>query len=171
MKEEKERPNLWAPWRIDYIVGEKEDGCIFCNRLKQTDDRKNLILVRGESSFIMMNRYPYNNGHLMVAPNRHEGDIVKVEEDEIREVFSLIQKSTRALSISMKPDGFNIGVNLGRVAGAGVEDHIHFHIVPRWNGDTNFMPVLGDVKVISEHLLSTYDKLKETFKALNEEKK
>jgi ATP adenylyltransferase len=171
LKDEKGMPNLWAPWRIDYILGEKEDGCIFCNRLNQTEDRKNLILVRGEKSFVMMNRYPYNNGHLMVAPNRHEGDIVSIEEDEILEMFFLIQQSKLALSASMRPDGFNIGVNLGRVAGAGVEDHLHFHIVPRWNGDTNFMPVLGDVKVISEHLLSTYDKLEKTFKALSEEKK
>ena len=171
MKEEKVRPNLWAPWRIDYILGEKEDGCIFCNRLKHKDDRENLIIVRKVKSFVIMNRYPYNNGHLMVAPNRHEGNIKNLREDEILELFSLIQESIHTLSISMNPDGFNIGVNLGRVAGAGVEDHLHFHIVPRWNGDTNFMPVLGDVKVISEHLLSTYDKLKETFKALNKEKK
>ena len=171
MKEEKTRSNLWAPWRIDYILGEKEDGCIFCNRLKLDDDRENLILVRKGKSFVIMNRYPYNNGHLIVAPNRHEGDIEKLKEDEMLELFPLIQKSTHALSMSMNPDGFNIGLNLGRVAGAGVEDHLHFHIVPRWNGDTNFMPVLGDVKVISEHLLSTYDKLEGTFKALNKEKK
>jgi ATP adenylyltransferase len=163
---EKTRKNLWSPWRIDYILGEKEEGCIFCNRLKKESDRENLIIVRGTYSFVIMNRYPYNNGHLMIAPNRHEHRIEELEEIEILELFSLICTAKKALSRSMNPSGFNIGLNIGKVAGAGVEDHLHFHIVPRWDGDTNFMPVLGEVKVISEHLFSTYDTLRKAFDAL-----
>ncbi len=160
------RENLWAPWRIDYIKGEgaKETGCIFCNRIKEERDRENLILVRGKHSFVIMNRYPYNNGHLMIVPNRHGGDIAKLTNDEIVEMFSLVTESTNAISCTMNPAGFNIGMNLGRTAGAGVDDHLHVHVVPRWDGDTNFMPVLGEVKVISEHILSTYDTLKDAFK-------
>lgn len=167
------RENLWAPWRIDYIKGDgpKEKGCIFCNRLKEERDRENLILARGKHSFIIMNRYPYNNGHLMVTPNRHVGDITKLTEDEVLEIFSLVTGSTDAISNAMNPDGYNIGMNLGKVAGAGVDDHLHVHIVPRWNGDTNFMPVLGDVKVISEHILSTYDTLKSNFKNITDKEK
>ena len=156
--------NLWAPWRIDYILGKKEKGCIFCNRLKEKNDRENLILTRREDVFAIMNRYPYNNGHLMVAPNRHEGDITKFTQREILAIFGLVQDTTAAIESAMKPDGFNIGINMGKVAGAGVKDHLHVHIVPRWEGDTNFMPVVGETKVISEHIFSTYDLLEETFK-------
>ncbi|MBN1572575.1 MAG: HIT domain-containing protein [Deltaproteobacteria bacterium] len=167
------RENLWAPWRIEYIKGEgsREKGCIFCNRLKEERDRENLILARGDHSFIIMNRYPYNNGHLMVTPYRHIGDILKLKREELLEIFSLVKVSTEAISRTMNPSGFNIGMNLGKVAGAGVDDHIHVHVVPRWEGDTNFMPVLGEVKVISEHILSTYDTLKgEIINFLDKEK-
>ena len=166
MSDTKERPPLWAPWRIEYIIGTKEAGCIFCNRLKNDDDRQNLILVRGEHAFVIMNRYPYNNGHIMVAPIRHEKDITRLSRDEIAGLFTLIQKFALVFEKVMKPNGFNIGLNLGRCAGAGVEDHLHIHVVPRWDGDTNFMPVIGEVKVISEHILSTYDKLLETYETL-----
>jgi ATP adenylyltransferase len=168
-----ERENLWAPWRIDYIKGggAREKGCIFCNRLKEDRDRDNLILTRGEHSFVIMNRYPYNNGHLMVTPNRHVGDVSKLKSEEVLEIFSLMTASMEAISRSMNPDGFNIGMNLGRVAGAGVDDHLHVHVVPRWDGDTNFMPVLGEVKVISEHILSTYDTLKDEIRNIIDKEK
>jgi ATP adenylyltransferase len=154
--------NLWAPWRMEYILKEKRgesEPCIFCHRIQQTSDKKNLILHRAASSFIIMNRYPYNNGHLMVVPYQHTGEMKKLQQTEISELFSLINLSMEALNTVMIPHGYNIGMNLGRVAGAGIEDHLHFHIVPRWTGDTNFMPVLTDTKVVSEALDKTYDKL------------
>ncbi len=156
---------LWAPWRMEYILGARdgnEEGCIFCNRLSQDTDKQNLILFRSQRAFIIMNRFPYNNGHLMVIPNQHTGDLSDLESAEQAELFNLIQLSVKALKEVMSPHGFNIGMNLGRVSGAGVEDHLHFHIVPRWNGDTNFMPVISNTKVISEALDKTYDKLNET---------
>ncbi|UCF63783.1 MAG: HIT domain-containing protein [bacterium] len=161
--------NLWAPWRMEYILKEKQgisEPCIFCHRLKQKRDRKNLILYRSEDAFIIMNRYPYNNGHLMVVPYRHSGDISDLETDEKADLFHLVQLSIQVLQKDMIPHGFNIGMNLGRVAGAGVEDHIHFHVVPRWNGDTNFMPVISNTKVISEALDKSYQKLAKTVKKL-----
>ena len=155
--------HLWAPWRMEYILQEKNqetEPCIFCSRISQKTDKKNLILLRYESAFIIMNRFPYNNGHLMIVPNRHTGDLIQLRPKEKNNLFQLIQWSVRALEMVMKPHGFNIGMNLGRVAGAGVEDHLHFHVVPRWNGDTNFMPILTDTKVISEALTKSYRKLR-----------
>ncbi len=157
--------NLWAPWRMKYILkpkDEKDEGCIFCNCLNDNDDKKNLVLYRGQRVFIIMNRFPYNNGHLMVVPNRHSGDIILLDEEEQTEIFHLIQISIKALNQVMKPHGYNIGMNLGRVAGAGIEDHLHFHVVPRWNGDTNFMPIISDTKVISEALDKSFEKLHQT---------
>jgi ATP adenylyltransferase len=152
---------MWAPWRMRYIEGTHEDkGCIFCVKPKEDKDRDNLILFRGKYSFVMMNLFPYNNGHLMVAPYRHTGDLTVLEDNEILEIMKLSSKMIKVIRKIMKPDGFNTGFNLGRAAGAGIADHIHFHIVPRWIGDTNFMPVLGEVKVISEHIFDTYDKIK-----------
>ena len=162
--------NLWAPWRMEYIEKEKfgkKEPCIFCHRIKKKTDQKNLILHRAEFSFIIMNRYPYNNGHLMVVPYQHTGEISQLAQPEITELFSLINLSMEALSSVMIPHGYNIGMNLGRVAGAGIEDHLHFHIVPRWNGDTNFMPVLSDTKVVSEALDKTYTKLLKTIKQIS----
>jgi ATP adenylyltransferase len=152
---------LWEPWRIQYIeeMG-KEEGCIFCIKPKENDDEKNLILYRGSFSFIIVNIYPYNSGHLMVAPYRHIGNYEELTADEILEMDKLIKASIRALKKLLKPDGFNIGINVGRAAGAGFDQHIHVHLVPRWVGDTNFMPVIGDTKVIPEELKRTYDKLK-----------
>ncbi|MBN2365501.1 MAG: HIT domain-containing protein [Calditrichaeota bacterium] len=154
--------HLWAPWRMEYIQKEKDgesEPCIFCSRIKQTEDEKNLILFRSNHAFIIMNRFPYNNGHLMVVPIRHVGDILELYPEEKTELFELLQRSVKALTTVMQPDGFNIGMNLGRIAGAGVLDHLHFHVVPRWNGDTNFMPVISDTKVISESLNQSYKKL------------
>jgi ATP adenylyltransferase len=152
---------MWAPWRMRYIEGTHEDkGCIFCVKPKEDKDRDNLILFRGKYSFVMMNLFPYNNGHLMVAPYRHTGDLTVLEDNEILEIMKLSSKMIKVIRKIMKPDGFNTGFNLGRAAGAGIADHVHFHIVPRWIGDTNFMPVLGEVKVISEHIFDTYDKIK-----------
>jgi len=159
------REILWAPWRMEYIAGQKEKGCIFCNRFTQADDQGNLILARGRRSFVIMNKYPYNNGHLMVAPIRHTGDFGSLERNEIEEVFGFVQAFIDVFHRTMNPHGFNIGLNLGKTAGAGVEDHLHVHVVPRWDGDTNFMPVIGEVKVISDHIQSTYDKLLDAYRS------
>jgi len=160
---------LWAPWRAEYIYcagGQNSTGprhCLFCNLLKTKDDAKNLILHRGRHAFVVMNRFPYNNGHLMVAPNRHTADLETLSAAESTELFRLVQKSLAALRRGLKPQGFNVGANLGRVAGAGVAGHLHVHIVPRWLGDVNFMPLLSETKVISEHLTETYDRLRNGF--------
>jgi ATP adenylyltransferase len=151
---------LWAPWRIDYILSEKGKSCIFCDKPKQDRDRDNLILFRGKHHFIIMNAFPYNNGHMMVVPFRHSSTISGWSDEERREIMELSDLGVEALKRSMKPDGFNLGINMGQVAGAGIADHVHLHIVPRWNGDTNFMPVLSNTRVIPEYLLATYDKLK-----------
>ncbi len=163
MSDESRRQVLWAPWRMEYILGEKEKGCIFCTRIKQTTDRENLILARGEFCFVIMNRYPYNNGHLMVVPLRHVDDLTRLDAHESQDLMRWLQISIRALGRALQPQGYNVGVNLGKVAGAGVDDHLHFHIVPRWDADTNFMPVISDTKIVSEGLFATFDKLKKAF--------
>ena len=165
MKKGSSRQVLWAPWRLEYILGEKESGCIFCSRVQQSpdNDEKNLILTRGETCFVIMNRYPYNNGHLMVVPYRHTGDLTELTPAENQEIMAMLQQTLQVLTEAMTPDGFNIGLNLGKVAGAGVDDHLHFHIVPRWDADTNFMPVIGDTRVIPEALNATYRKLLAVF--------
>lgn len=154
---------LWAPWRLDFILQPKPDTCFFCDAIAGPDDREALLLVRAEQAICIMNRYPYNSGHLMVAPTRHEGDIEAFEADGLASMQQLLQRSVAILRETMSPEGFNIGLNLGKVAGAGVADHLHWHIVPRWNGDTNFMPVLGDVKVVPQALTELYDQLKPKF--------
>lgn len=156
---------LWAPWRMKYILGEKSNGCIFCDGVAHGDDRRNLVLCRGSFCFVMMNRFPYNNGHVMVAPFRHVGNFESLHTDESLDLMKLLQQSVRALERMLNPEGFNIGINIGRVAGAGVIDHIHVHVVPRWGGDTNFMPVLSETKVINEELEATYTKLLEEFQS------
>ncbi|MFQ5544055.1 MAG: HIT domain-containing protein [Nitrospiria bacterium] len=150
---------LWAPWRMSYILGEKDQGCIFCTTPNEKDDRNNLILVRGEYNFVIMNKYPYNNGHLMIVPYRHTADFVSLTDSESLEMMKMISRSVQALKAALYPDGFNVGVNLGKIAGAGIDDHLHFHIVPRWAADTNFMPVVGQTKVISEALDETWVRL------------
>jgi len=161
---------LWAPWRMDYILSGKEKGCIFCQKPLEGKDKENLILHRGRYTFVMMNKYPYNNGHLMIVPKRHCVEFENLNDREIKELFCLLRISTRVLRTSLSPQGFNIGMNIGKVGGAG-EDHIHFHVVPRWNGDTNFMPILGETKIIPEYLMNTYEKLRTTFGLHFQEKK
>ncbi len=150
---------IWAPWRTVYIGGEHGGECIFCEKLESREDEVNLVLLRGEKTFVLMNLFPYNNGHLLIAPHRHVGEIEELTEDEAAELFKMTQKMIGILR-SFNPEGFNVGANIGRIAGAGVPGHFHIHVVPRWSGDTNFMPVLGNVKVISESLEETYKKLK-----------
>ncbi len=159
---------LWAPWRMEYIQNpDNPSGCIFCNKTKESDDQGNLIVFRDELTFVMMNRYPYNNGHLMIIPFRHTNELVSLSNDEKLELFDLLVLSQEALKQVMQPHGFNIGMNLERVAGAGIADHLHFHIVPRWEGDTNFMPIVGHTKVLSEGLEETWKKLNRVFLNLN----
>jgi len=151
---------LWAPWRAQYISSSHEKGCIFCTRLRQKSDRKNLILHRGKKAFIILNRYPYNSGHLMIAPRAHKADLTKLTRAEQAELFDLIIVSTRLLTRAMPADGLNIGINIGEVAGSSIKDHLHIHVVPRFLGDTNFMPVIGKTKVQSFSLEDIYDLLK-----------
>ncbi|EDY35020.1 histidine triad domain protein [Aciduliprofundum boonei T469] len=157
---------LWAPWRIEYIRMEKMDECIFCKFPEEEDDEKNLILYRGKHAFVIMNNYPYNPGHVMVAPYRHVGEIEDLSEEELEDVHALTALMVRAIKMAMNPQGFNIGLNIGRVAGAGIEGHLHVHIVPRWNGDTNFMPVISDTKVIVQGIRENYKELKREIEKL-----
>ena len=158
---------LYSPWRSAYIdtfkTEKKVKGCLFCRMAKQHDDESNLIVHRARHSFVVMNLYPYNSGHLMVVPMRHTRTLEKLSALELREAFDLVKRSIAALTKVSKPHGYNIGINIGRVAGAGIEDHVHIHIVPRWNGDTNFMPVLGETKIISEDLKESWSKLMRLF--------
>ena len=150
---------LWAPWRLEYIQqADEQEGCVFCRAL-EADDDAGLVVHRGERAFVLLNKYPYASGHLMVAPNRHEGDFGGLDRGEAAEVHQLASSALVALAETMAPQGFNLGWNLGRIAGAGVVDHVHMHVVPRWAGDTNFMPVLADVKVLPEALEDTRRKI------------
>jgi ATP adenylyltransferase len=150
---------------MDYILDGKEGGCIFCEKPLEGRDRENLILWRGDHSFVMMNKFPYNNGHLMVIPNRHCLDLEDLHEKEVKELFHQLRTATHVLKETIRPQGFNVGINIGGVGGAG-EDHIHVHIVPRWAGDTNFMPILGETKIIPQYLQETYETLHRAFKNL-----
>ena len=151
---------LWAPWRMEYILSENKEGdCIFCPGSDRKQDKERLILYVGELSMVMMNRYPYINGHLLVAPVRHLPDLESLSDEEGEDILKTVNFSIGVIKKVMKPEGFNVGLNLGRVAGAGVEEHMHFHIVPRWNGDTNYMTVLGEVRVIPDHIESTFQTL------------
>jgi ATP adenylyltransferase len=156
---------LWAPWRLKYITADKEEGCIFCKKPKEGNDKENLILYTGETSFIIMNRYPYSNGHLMTVPYKHTNSFSDLTQDERLDLMNLTAKCLDILQV-IKPEGFNIGMNLGRTGGAGIDDHLHFHIVPRWSGDNNFMPVIGDIRVMPEYLEETYETLKKHLKSL-----
>jgi ATP adenylyltransferase len=151
--------HIWAPWRIEYIRAQKPAGCILCDKPREDRDKQNYILYRGKKNFIMLNCYPYNPGHLLIAPYRHIGDLEELTESERNEHYEIVSRSIAVLKEVFKPAGFNIGSNLGRVAGAGIEDHFHSHIVPRWQGDTNFIPVLGDVRVMPQALEDTYKAL------------
>jgi ATP adenylyltransferase len=154
---------IWAPWRMQYIRMEKPDGCILCDKPKDNKDDDNLILYRGTKNFIMMNMFPYNPGHLLVAPYRHVDGLDKLTKAEIHEHAELTQLCIKVLRETFNPNGFNIGVNMGLIAGAGIADHVHSHIVPRWQGDTNFMPVIGELRVIPEAVIATYKRLKAKF--------
>ena len=160
-----DRP-LWAPWRIEYIKGPKPDGCIFCAAVAAGDDADARVIDRGKHCLTLLNAFPYSSGHLMVAPNRHVGDLDACRTDEVNELMALAQRAIRALREVSAPDGFNVGLNLGKVAGAGFEDHLHLHVVPRWNGDTNFMPVLAGVHVIPEALDATRSALADAVRRL-----
>jgi ATP adenylyltransferase len=159
---------LWAPWRMAYILSDKKDGpCIFCPGEDRGQDEERLILYVDPLSMVIMNKYPYNNGHLLVAPVRHVSGLESLSREEMLDLIDLVRISIGILKKVMNPEGFNVGLNLGRAAGAGVEEHMHFHIVPRWNGDTNYMTVVGDVRVIPEHIKETYEKLLALFHLVN----
>jgi ATP adenylyltransferase len=150
---------LWAPWRLEYIQSaDEQEGCVFCRALEAREE-EGLVVHRGEAAFVLLNRYPYASGHFMVAPYRHEGEFGELTAEEALEIHRLAASGLGALAEAMRPQGFNIGWNLGRIAGAGVVDHVHLHVVPRWAGDTNFMPVLADVKIMPETLVDTRRKL------------
>jgi ATP adenylyltransferase len=149
---------LWAPWRMEYIVSAKEKECIFCLKPNEQKDRENLILYRTRKVFVVMNKYPYNNGHLMVVPYQHKSSLSGLDDETLLELMKTVQFATECL-VAFHPEGFNIGINIGKAAGAGIEEHIHVHIVPRWGGDTNFMTVTGETRVIPDHIAATYDQL------------
>ncbi len=157
---------MWSPWRSVYIQSfsavkkRKTKESIFRAAFRSRDDEKNLVVWRGKLCFLIMNRYPYNSGHLMIVPNRQTGDVQDLTPEELAEIMQAARSAMKALDTLMHPDGYNFGANFGRTAGAGIDDHVHFHIVPRWNGDTNFMPVLSDTKVISEDMNVTWNKLR-----------
>jgi ATP adenylyltransferase len=164
-----EHENLWAPWRIGYVQGldkdsssaKVKDGCFICHNLRTPeDDDKNLVLWRTDKSFVLLNRFPYNNGHLLIAPARHISDLSEADDEEDLEMMKLIRESQKVLSLAIMPHGFNVGMNFGRCAGAGLPGHLHIHVVPRWNGDTNFMAVCSDTDVISQSLTELLDLLK-----------
>lgn len=148
--------HIWAPWRIQYILQEKPRGCILCDKPKENEDEENYIVYRGRLNFILLNSYPYNPGHLLIAPYRHAASLEDLTRAERNEHFELVARSLPVLREAFKPAGFNIGANIGRVAGAGIEDHFHSHIVPRWQGDTNYIPVMADVRIVPQALADTY---------------
>jgi len=157
--------HLHAPWRMEYVTttGEKREGCVFCDIPREKTDEENLLIYRGDHTFVVMNAFPYNNGHLMVIPYRHTAELTDLPCATLTEMMRLASLSMRALRRVMSPDGFNLGMNLGRAAGAGIADHLHLHVVPRWNGDTNFMPVVGNIRVLPEALEKTWQKVHGAF--------
>jgi ATP adenylyltransferase len=154
---------LWAPWRLEYIKGPSPEECIFCSKPAAGDDRASLILARGEHCFVMLNAFPYNNGHLMVSPYEHVPSIEELDEPTLLELMQLTRRSLAALREGYSPEGFNIGINQGKAAGAGIEEHVHQHVVPRWGGDTNFMPVIGDTRVLPQSLDDSWATLSPLF--------
>jgi ATP adenylyltransferase len=155
---------MWAPWRMEYILGDKQEGCIFCKALSEDD---NLTLYKGRTTLVIMNKFPYINGHLLAAPIKHISALDQLSKGEMGDLLETVEQSVGILKKVMNPDGFNVGLNLGKVAGAGFEEHLHFHIVPRWFGDTNALTVFADVRVIPEHLITTYKNLKPYFDKLD----
>lgn len=150
---------LWAPWRMAYIGGPRSEGCLLCELPRDNRDRESLILHRGPRTYVVMNRYPYNNGHLMIVPYRHCADLGEISSEDSLELMHESQRAIRILHRLFGAEGFNVGMNLGKAAGAGIAEHVHVHVVPRWVGDTNFMPVLADTKVMPDYLEATYEKL------------
>ncbi len=155
--------HIWAPWRMEYIGLKKTEGCILCEAPGRSNDAENHILFRGEKNYIMMNSYPYNPGHLLVVPYRHIASLEEMSDEERHEHIDIVSRSVAVLQRVFSPGGFNLGTNIGKIAGAGIEDHVHTHIVPRWQGDTNFMPVIGDIRVVPQALAETYRRLKGEF--------
>ena len=153
---------LWAPWRMDYILSDKPTGCIFCPD-PEVEPKDALIVFDTDLASVLLNKFPYTSGHLMVAPKRHTSRLEELTEAESNGFFELVKRSIGVLKAEIAPEGFNIGMNIGKSGGAGIEEHIHMHVVPRWHGDTNFMPVVADTHVVPEHLSTTYDKLKARF--------
>lgn len=156
---------LWAPWRLEFIQQEKPAGCIFCLFPAEDRDQETLVLGRTERSFVMLNKFPYNNGHLMVIPRRHTADLIGLPQDEFNDLHRLLHVSIGALNEAYQPVAMNVGMNLGKTAGAGIIDHLHYHVVPRWEGDTNYMPILAETKVMIEHLATSYERLRPKFDA------
>jgi Diadenosine tetraphosphate (Ap4A) hydrolase and other HIT family hydrolases len=155
---------LWAPWRMEYIAGEQRPGCLFCRVIAHPDDKDAALVVwRPEGGLVMMNKFPYNPGHTIVAPEAHVPGLEVLSDEQTTHLMRALRRTIDVLRSTLKPEGFNIGANIGRAAGAGIPDHVHLHVVPRWNGDTNFMPVIDDVKVVNEALTQTTAKLKEAF--------
>jgi ATP adenylyltransferase len=158
---------LWAPWRLAYIENDApETGCIFCTKPRGSDLRANLVLTCTDHTVVMLNKFPYNNGHLLLAPKRHENNLMRLPAAEFSDLNETLRRSIDLVQEIFRPGGINLGMNLGRCAGAGIEDHLHWHIVPRWEGDTNFMPVLGETRVMPQHLLESYDRLQPHFQKL-----
>jgi ATP adenylyltransferase len=157
---------LWAPWRLAYVAAPKkpgaDEGCFICRGLAEGDDKRNLIALRTPHSVVVLNRFPYNNGHLLVAPRAHKGTLQELDVEELLQTMETLRRMVSVLDQLMHPDGYNIGLNLGRAAGAGLPGHLHWHIVPRWDGDTNFMPIVGDTKVLVQSLDAFYDHLVES---------
>lgn len=162
--------NIWCPWRMEFIEGKKEkregDACIFCELGGAPPGEDNLVLARGRESYVVMNRYPYNNGHLLIVPYSHAAQLKDLPPSSYEEILQLMSESMEVLSRSFRAEGFNCGMNAGRVSGCGILDHVHWHVVPRWTGDTNFMPVLSDIRLMPEYLGETYRKLKGPFEKL-----
>ena len=157
---------LWAPWRMQYIAGEQRPGCLFCRVIENPNDEDaELVVWRPDHAIVLLNKFPYNPGHVMVAPHAHKPSLEDLIDSEIAALMSALRTTLKVIRTTLKPEGFNVGANIGRPAGAGIPDHVHLHVVPRWNGDTNFMPVLDDVKIVSEALSQTAAKLRQSFAA------
>ena len=163
---------LYSPWRSKYIdtfkgtEKKEETACVFCSAIENSDDKERLIVHRGMLAFVIMNLYPYNSGHMMIVPNRHTADFGSLAEEELAECTKLLQKAQKALEDLSRPHGYNIGMNLGKAGGAGIDDHLHWHILPRWNGDTNFMPIIADIKMVSEDMEKQWVELSAFFKEI-----
>ena len=159
---------LWAPWRMAYVEeGPKEDGCIFCTKFQTHNPRSGLVLAHTPHTVVMLNKYPYSSAHLLIAPKRHESNLARLPAEDFADLNETLRRSVEIIQDIFRPGGVNLGMNLGKCAGAGIDDHLHWHIVPRWEGDTNFMPVLAETRVIPQHLLDTYDRLQPLFQNLS----